>query len=67
MLQMIETGAGPGVPANSPSSTSRGRDVPVNISLIDLKVDDGNAEAGLRHRHRPDLQPDANARIGRRQ
>src|SRR6185295_8761971 len=41
LLQMIETGAGPGVAGEFTIVDESGSDVPVNISLIDLKVDEG--------------------------
>jgi PAS domain S-box-containing protein len=41
LLQMIETGAGPGVTGEFAIVGKPGSDVPVNVSLIDLKVDEG--------------------------
>src|SRR6201994_2489216 len=40
LSEMILTGAGPGVAGEFTIVSGSGRDVPVNISLIDLKVDD---------------------------
>lgn len=41
LSRMIDTGAGPGVAGEFTVVHSAGHDVPVNISLIDLKVDGG--------------------------
>lgn len=41
LLHMIETGAGPGVTGEFTIVDKAGAGVPVNISLIDLKVDEG--------------------------
>ena len=40
LSEMIDTGAGPGVAGEFTIVSGRGSDVPVNISLIDLKVDE---------------------------
>lgn len=41
LLRMVETSAGPGVTGEFTIVDKFGSDVPVNISLIDLKVDEG--------------------------